>query len=195
MKKLLVPTDFSECSNYAVDLAFQIALNNDSEIHFMHVISVPVDWVKMTDDQTKLYADVNHKMHHVHGQLDGLLDRADKAGLKAFKFVGYNDSFNTVIDHINHHDIDLVIMGSRGAKGLEEFLVGSNSQKIIRMSKVPVLVVKSAMKDLTVKRCIPQRDRVCQGHWLQDQHGVYQYPLQFYRHGDDRKKNSEVRRS
>ena len=154
MKKLLVPTDFSECSKYAVDLAIEIAKSKNSEIHFLHVVSVPIDWVKLVDERARLYADVNKKVSSVHQHLDGLLAQADKYGIKAAKYLGYDDSFNSVIDHINEHHIDLVVMGSHGSKGVSEMFMGTNAQRIARISKAPVLIVKSPMSGLDVKNIL-----------------------------------------
>jgi nucleotide-binding universal stress UspA family protein len=154
MKKILVPTDFSECSKYAVDLAIEIARSKSSEIHFLHVVSVPIDWVKLVDERAKLYTDVNKKINKVNKYLDGLMELADGEGIQAMKFIGYDDSFNSVIDHINTHDIDMVVMGSHGKKGMTELFMGTHAQRIARMSKAPVLIVKSPMTGFDLNKIL-----------------------------------------
>ena len=47
-------------------------------------------------------------------------------------------------------DIDLVVMGSNGASGLDEILIGSNTEKVVRHSNVPVLVVKQELEQLEI---------------------------------------------
>lgn len=154
MKKLLVPTDFSDCSKYAVDLAIEIARSKNSEIHFLHVVSVPIDWVRLVNERAQLYSDVNKKINKVNKYLDGLIETAEKAGIEATKYIGYDDSFNSVIDHINNHHIDMVVMGSHGKKGVSEMFMGTHAQRIARMSKAPVLIVKSPMSGFNVNRIL-----------------------------------------
>jgi nucleotide-binding universal stress UspA family protein len=97
---------------------------------------------------------VNKKITQVHIHLDGLLELADKNGIQATKYIGYDDSFNSVIDHINKHNIDLVVMGSHGRKGVSEMFMGTNAQRIARMSKAPVLIVKSPITGFDVKNIL-----------------------------------------
>ena len=47
MKKILVPTDFSECAKAAADIALEIAVKANAEIHFLHMPDTPVNWVKL----------------------------------------------------------------------------------------------------------------------------------------------------
>lgn len=55
MKKILVPTDFSDCANASSEYAIRLAKKMNAEIHFLHLQFTPVDWVKLSKEKEKLY--------------------------------------------------------------------------------------------------------------------------------------------
>lgn len=141
MKKILVPTDFSKCAGKAAVAAMKLAQNTESEIHFLHAADIPIDWQNMTDSE-KMYPEVTKKIKYYHAILDSLVQDAGKSAISAHKYLAFNKDYQAILEHISEHEIDMVVMGSRGASGLKEWLVGSNTQKIVRLSPVPVLVIK-----------------------------------------------------
>lgn len=147
MKSLLVPTDFSDCAGHAVDMAIDMARVQRAELHFLHIIDIPADWVSLVGTtETSLYADITNRVKKHQQALDQLVAKAEKVGLAAQKHIIYNKSYQGIIDYADNHDIDLVVMGSHGASGFREWLMGSNAQHVVRDSKVPVLVVKKTNK-------------------------------------------------
>jgi nucleotide-binding universal stress UspA family protein len=146
MKRILVPTDFSECAGAATHAAMLLAQKTGAEIHFLHLLSVPADWIHLVDYAAKMYADVQAKVRKTSRALEELVQRAERAGLQAKHFICYSESHTKILQHIDRHDIDFVIMGSYGASGFKELFMGSLSHKIARLSPVPVLVVKSPLQ-------------------------------------------------
>ena len=143
MKRILVPTDFSKCASSAVDMANSIAKSTGAELHFLHIAAVPVDWYNMTDGE-KRYPEVTKEINHCQSQLDVMVTETNASGGKAVKFLVFNQNYRGILEHVKENQIDLVVMGSKGATGLKEMLIGSNTQKIVRLSPVPVLVVKES---------------------------------------------------
>lgn len=149
MKKILVPTDFSEFADIATDTAIMLAKKSSAEIHFVHLMDIPVDWINLVEsDQKKMYPDITLKVKKANNKLDMLLTKAEKAGLDAKKFIQYNANYKYIIKHIEGFSCDFVVMGSHGTSGLAEWLIGSNAQKVVRHSNVPVMVVKKAVPQL-----------------------------------------------
>jgi nucleotide-binding universal stress UspA family protein len=146
MKKILVPTDFSECASKAAQTAMKISGTTDTEIHYLHIANVPIDWATMNDSE-KRYPEVTKEIRHYQLALDKLVDESKHAGNQAHKYLIFNKNYKAILRHIDDHQIDMVIMGSNGATGLKELLMGSNTQKIVRLSPVPVLVVKDDIFD------------------------------------------------
>lgn len=158
MKRILVPTDFSTCANNAVDTAIRFAKRAGSELHFLHFTSIPSDWVSLNVDNNKLYPDVTRMVKQRQDELNLLVRKCEKEGIRASSYIGFNESYQNIIDHIDTYRIDLVIMGSHGAAGFKELFIGSNAQKVVRLSTVPVLVVKENDKDLNPGRMVVVSD-------------------------------------
>ena len=141
ISKILVPTDFSDCATFGVDIAIDIANKANSEIHFMHIISTPIDWVKLPVHKEGIYHETKLKINLARGRLNKLVKRAKENGLSARHFIVYNKTYEEILNHVDNYNVDLVVMGSRGSRGLKNF-TGSNAQKVVRSSTVPVLTVK-----------------------------------------------------
>ncbi len=146
MKKILVPTDFSECAKVASETAITMAEKSNGEIIFLHYMSIPVNWIQMEHNQEKMYPDVTKKVRQVSHQLQELVELANKKGVKAHHHIGFNEGPSAIIKLISQFSIDLIIMGSHGARGIKEFFLGSNAQRMIREANVPVLIVKKELQ-------------------------------------------------
>lgn len=144
MKKILVPTDFSENARQALDVAVKIAKKTDAEIVLLHVneqvgAALPVSEYYYTYDRA-----IEEKyLNMVHENLERMLDEvATSLGADNIRTAVIGGPFTTIItDLVQTEGIDLIVMGTKGASGLKEFFVGSNTEKIVRTAKCPVLTV------------------------------------------------------
>lgn len=144
MKKILVPCDFSKPAVHAFRYALRIAKEAKASIHLLFVAELPVMpatvVMPVMGFETAYVEDITGKAEK---EFKTLTEKYKEQGVKVeFKFE-LGSIFQRIIDHISHEKIDLVIMGSHGANGLKEVLIGSNAEKIVRKSPVPVLVVKN----------------------------------------------------
>jgi nucleotide-binding universal stress UspA family protein len=153
MKNILVPTDFSDCAKAAEDIGFKIAKKANAEIHFLHLLTTPTDWVKLTLEKEKLYPETKAKIGTAKNELNELRKRAKKAGVVSKEFLVFDKNKVEITDHIEHHKHDFIIMGSHGTHGIKEVL-GSNTQKVVRNAKVPVLVLKDKLSDINFKNIV-----------------------------------------
>lgn len=144
MKKILVLTDFSTCAYTAFKAVIDMSKRFDFEMQLLHITDVPVDWIHLDDLENVMYQDVNQKVKDINSQLDELVKEAEKNGITANHSVNYNQNNNSIAHYLENNAIDYVIMGSNGAKGLKELIVGSNAQEVVRFSSVPVLVIKNS---------------------------------------------------
>jgi len=151
MKNILVPTDFSDCARAAEDIGLEIAKKANAEIHFLHIINTPVDWVNLSLEKESLYPETKAEIGSAKFEMYELEKRAEKLGLKVKRFLVFNKGRVEIDQHIKHHKHDFVVMGSRGTEGLRE-ITGSNTQKVVRHSPAPVLVIKS--KKFQVKNIV-----------------------------------------
>ncbi|MCB0409327.1 MAG: universal stress protein [Flavobacteriales bacterium] len=151
MKKILIPTDFSDCAANAVQVGLELAKKSNAELHFLHVLSTPVDWKKLRKEQEKNFPDTLHEIGHAKAMLTQLEQKSKKAEIKTkTSLVFDNNEISTII---NNYDHDFIIMGSHGTKGIKEVL-GSNTQKVVRNSFSPVLVIKKKFKKWEIKNIV-----------------------------------------
>lgn len=144
MKKILVPTDFSDNARQALDVAVHVAKKIDAEIVLLHVneqigAALPVSEYYYTYDRS-----IEEKyLNMVHENLEKLLEEvAAELDNKNVRTTVIGGPFSTIIeDVVKTEGIDLIVMGTKGASGLKEFFVGSNTEKIVRISHCPVLAV------------------------------------------------------
>jgi nucleotide-binding universal stress UspA family protein len=141
MKKILVPTDFSNHSEYALKVAAQIAKKDNGEIFLVHMLELPSsgnDALSSSHDIPELMLFKNVAL----SKLDNLANSSYLDGIKVTKMIQFEMAFEGIIKNGESHNVDLIIMGSHGARGFQEMFIGSNTEKVVRNSKVPVLVIK-----------------------------------------------------
>ena len=141
MKKILVPTDFSKGSEEALKVAAQLAKRYNSELHVMHMIELPFDMVDPMHEPSEL-PEAMFFMKMAHKSFETFLDKDYLEGVDVREAIQNNNAFEGIIDSAHKKDIDLIVMGSRGASGFKEMVIGSNTEKVVRTSDVPVLVIK-----------------------------------------------------
>lgn len=147
MKNILVPCDFSKPAVSAFRFALDIAAQSRGTVHLLNVIELPVlhDTVIMPvlSFEQAFFQELNAKSKDEMEKLEQNYNAANQDVVKEIKFgpVHY-----TILNYINDNRIDLVVMGTHGATGLKEFLTGSNAEKIVRTSPVPVIALKDFYK-------------------------------------------------
>jgi nucleotide-binding universal stress UspA family protein len=176
MKKILVPCDFSEYAINAYRQAIDIAAQSGGVLHLVHVVEPPV----LND--TLLMPTLNFEAEQMEeakrsalAQMKDLLKRDKREKIKNRVEVLIGSVSDMIQEYIEVHGIDLVVMGSRGASGLKEFFIGSNAERVVRSSQVPVLVVKNYYGEPIEKIVFPntldtlhQEDLVTKVKVLQD---------------------------
>lgn len=153
MKKILVPTDFSEQAEKALEVAAQLAKQHSCEIVLLNVVDLPVHEV----DPVIGYTDLPEAMFFMklaHKKFESLKTKDYLDGITVNDTVEFHDTFKAVNDACKKNNIDLVVMGSHGASGFKELLIGSNTEKVVRTCEVPVLVVKKRHADFKVNHFV-----------------------------------------
>ena len=141
MKKILVPTDFSPLAESALKIASQIAKKHNGEIFLLHLLDLPLDLVEK--------GGVNHNlpesiffMKLAHQRFEAAMNKPYLEGIKVHETVEFSSAFDGIMEAGKKHNCDLIVMGSHGAEGAKEVFIGSNTEKVVRNSEIPVLVVK-----------------------------------------------------
>jgi nucleotide-binding universal stress UspA family protein len=153
MKRILVPTDFSEQAGYAFDLACQIAEVSKAQLVALHVLDYTglFDFTAGTTAYPILGSpagiDYDEKyLESLYGnaqeKLQKFLDQHAHRNIQIVPKIKLGSAFHYIIEEINEEATHLVVMGSKGSSGLEEMLIGSNTEKVVRHARCPVLTVK-----------------------------------------------------
>jgi len=155
MKTILVPIDFSDEAKYACKVAATIAKKTNSEIILLHMLDIPSTTIDPLDNNNmKGGAQAIFYMKAIHKKFEKIKKLPFFKGVKLTEDVKFHKAFDGVIQESKKYKADLIVMGSQGATGLKEMLVGSNTEKVVRHSKIPVLVVKQDVKNFEIKNIV-----------------------------------------
>jgi nucleotide-binding universal stress UspA family protein len=141
MKKILVPTDFSAHAEYALKVAAQIARKNDGEIFLMHMLDLPSQASDAVGSGSDI-PEIMFFMSKAHERFNDIKSAPYLEGIPVTEAVQFEKAFDGILGATKKHNIDLIVMGSHGASGFHEMFIGSNTEKVVRTSEVPVLVIK-----------------------------------------------------
>jgi len=140
MKKIIVPIDFSEHSEYALETAAILAKKNNAEILALHMLEMANNMLIDSDEDQNMQAVFFMKL--AEKRFLEFLDKDYLEGLTVTPVVKHFKVFREVSEVAKEHKADLIVMGSHGSSGLSEIFVGSNTEKVVRHSDTPVLIVK-----------------------------------------------------
>lgn len=153
MKKILVPTDFSKHAEYALKVAAQIAKKNDGEIILIHMLELPTsgnDALSVAHEIPELMLFKNAAL----SKLDDIMNSSYLEGVNVSKIIQFELAFDGIIKNGEAHGCDLIVMGSHGANGFQEMFIGSNTEKVVRNSNVPVLVIKNEHENFNADKFV-----------------------------------------
>jgi nucleotide-binding universal stress UspA family protein len=146
MKKILVPTDFSKNANIATAVAADIARKSGGELVLLHVIEEVTSGsfnvggeVASSDMEDKLF---NYRLiDKARKQLEKIVLDPSIRDVKADGELRVGNPFHGIRTVLNDKKFDLVVMGTAGHSKIREMLIGTNTEKIVRLSRCPVLTI------------------------------------------------------
>jgi nucleotide-binding universal stress UspA family protein len=137
---ILVPTDFGEPSEAALDYALELARPLGAEIALMHAYEIPI--IGMPDGTIVATADLTSRiLEGAKLGLDRQLEARQGSGVRMRAIVKQGDACQSVNETVEEVKADLVVMGTHGRRGLPRYLIGSVAEKVVRTARVPVLTV------------------------------------------------------
>lgn len=148
MKKILVPTDFSKSAQAATEVARDIAKKAGSELTLLHVIEEATGGSFNVEGEAKYGADPDDKLFTLslikkaRKQMENLLGNSMFDGIKVKGELKLGSPFHGMRAIITEKKVDLVVMGTAGQTDIQEMVIGTNTEKVIRHAKCPVLTVQ-----------------------------------------------------
>ncbi len=156
MKRILVPCDFSAPSREAFKLAVNIASMTGGEVSVLHVIQIPLLYDPTLAGASALAVDPLFLSQIEEDAKKQFVKM--KNGLAGTVKTSIQISQGTVVSAlkriIESQKIDLIIMGTTGASGLQEIFIGSTTERVVRHSPVPVLAVRTAPAIHSIKKIL-----------------------------------------
>jgi len=146
MKYILVPTDFSACAEYAVEAAAKLAKKFNAIVYLFHNVYLPAHLEELSEAQKEKDVEVLQTLQNAEILLTATKEKFFKT--LAFPVVTRGNLIANIQDIVKTKHIDMLVMGSHGASGKNEFFIGSHTQKVVRMVHCPVLVLKEPLKKL-----------------------------------------------
>ncbi|MGB5238994.1 MAG: universal stress protein [Flavobacteriaceae bacterium] len=161
MNRILVPVDFSEHSGFALEVAAILARKYESEIIVLHMLGLSEAF--LTKDETQEFAEAQYYMKLAKTRFERFLDQPYLEGLELRQIVQNYKIFSEVNQIATEQRVDLIVMGSHGTGGLSELFVGSNTEKVVRSSEIPVLVIKARRPEFKPEKVVFATDFSLEG--------------------------------
>ena len=134
--RLLFPTDGSETATAVLDYALDVADQHGAELHVLNVADTNRDSV------TRVGGEIVDVLEGEGERIvEEAADRASERGVPVVTAVLQGDPYRTIADYADEYDVDLVVMPTHGRRGVERFLLGSVTERVINATAVPVLAV------------------------------------------------------
>lgn len=139
-KKILIPTDGSETAEYAAEQAIELAKGLGAKVIAVYVVDkssfsgIPTEsvWGSMKN----ILEDEGQK------SLKSIKEMAKGAKVELEVIIKEGSPGNVIVKASKEKNVDLIVMGTTGRTGIDKFLLGSVSEKVVRHAHCPVMVVR-----------------------------------------------------
>ncbi len=139
LKRILVPTDFSDYSKGAITYACELAQRFGADLKLLHVGMPPVTPVPFGPTMSDQMFQTKETAKKAFEELDAPgLDRVSRVD----RVLRIGTPFVEIVRYAREDDIDLIVMGTHGHTGLVHALIGSVAEKVVRMASCPVLTIR-----------------------------------------------------
>jgi nucleotide-binding universal stress UspA family protein len=144
IRTILLPTDFSECGNYALSYAASLARTFRASIICINVIEPIVPTVGYSGMAEPMpIADIAEQLEDsAERELPKLAECEECAGLDIEEMVVHGEAASEIVRVAKEREVDLIVIASHGRTGLGRILFGSTAESVVRHASCPVLVVK-----------------------------------------------------
>ncbi|XVH31559.1 universal stress protein [Haloferacaceae archaeon DSL9] len=136
--EILVPTDGSPAATAALDHALTLASTFGARLHALYV----VDGAVYTSLDAGSEAVIDALQSEGEQSVTEIDEKAAEAGIETISEVATGSPYKQILAYAEDNDIDLIVMGTHGRTGLDRYLLGSVTERVVRSSDVPVLTVR-----------------------------------------------------
>ncbi|MCA9528752.1 MAG: universal stress protein [Myxococcales bacterium] len=142
IQRILCPTDFSDSSDAAIEYSLSLAETLGAEVHLLHVYPIPA--LMLPDGGVTATAQLVARLsEHANDAMDAHVARLTERGAKVTGHVTEGVAAQSILDAAEEIGADLIVMATHGRTGLAHLLVGSVTERVVRLSTIPVLTVRT----------------------------------------------------
>ena len=140
IKKVLIPTDFSELSKRTVEEALPVVKKLGASVVFVHVL----ERLDHPDDMTALFDEgYAYLMDRSRALLNDLVVKAKQAGIEASAELKNGVPHMEIVELAQQKGVDLIIMGTHGRTGFNHLMMGSQTERVLRKAVCSVMTIKA----------------------------------------------------
>lgn len=166
MKRILVPTDFSEVSQHALNFAVDLARFNGAEVHVIHFVEIATEDITLVTADTQVVGTTEESLYNVQ------LMRSNKRKLEEISATLTEDNltveahmsgggFSKGLPHyVKKYGVDMVVIGTSGEENLQEFFSGNHTEQLIEHVNVPIVSLQFPTKFSDIKRIVLAVDSI-----------------------------------
>lgn len=155
MKNLLVPVDFSRQSISAVRFALDIARKSRATLHLLHVFDLPVihgsPLLPIAGFKQNLISELKQVAEK---KFERIIKEFNTDNITVRTRAATGQIHPSLITFIKENAIDLLVMGTKGSNGFREWVIGSNTEKMVRTSPVPLFAIKEYIPADNIKNIV-----------------------------------------
>ena len=156
MKKIIIPVDFSKHSEYALETAAALAKQHNAELVVMHMLELSESI--LTSSSSDRNEETAFMLMVASKKFETFLDKHYLEGVTVTPLIKHHKVLKEVAEVANHIKADLIVIGSRGHSDHDGIFTGSNTEKVVRYSETPVLVVKSKLESVNFNTIVLATD-------------------------------------
>ncbi|MGK0412446.1 MAG: nucleotide-binding universal stress UspA family protein [Polaribacter sp.] len=154
MKKILVPVDFSEKSEFAAKMANNLAQKYNGAIYLLHLIELPSVITGRAEVGNYSIVESILFLRKIRQRMQEFKENFFNENLEVHYAIKLQNPYEGILKYADKMCADIILMGSKGHSTFEEIFIGSNTEKVVRSSKIPVLVVKKDNDDFKMKELV-----------------------------------------
>lgn len=149
IRSILLPTDFSECANYALSYVCDFAREAKASIICLHVIEPVMPTVGYSGVTEPLpMADISEQLEEsATRELPKIGQHEECSGLMVEEVIAHGDAASEIVRVAGERKVDLIVISTHGRTGLGRMLFGSTAEQVVRHAPCPVLVVKPPQEE------------------------------------------------
>ncbi|KER09434.1 MAG: hypothetical protein HY22_11520 [[Candidatus Thermochlorobacteriaceae] bacterium GBChlB] len=153
MKNILVPTDFSEHSTWALEVAIMLAKRTDAAIHLLHVVDVPTYTFNAAYERLAMQKR-QELLAETSKQLAELAESTAAQGVKFNHVLEQGTTYKLIVETADANNCDVIVMGTHGISGLKKLFIGSTTERVIHTANCPVLSIRQQVSKVDIKQLV-----------------------------------------